>query len=80
MTVLADNAPNAGAIIGGILGGLVLLGLYLLPAIVAMVRRVPNAGSVIVIDVLLGWTLVGWVAALAMAVRSKPPGPAPPGG
>ena len=48
------------------------LGLFV-PWWVAVHRRVPNAGSVIVIDVLLGWTLVGWAVALAMACRSIPP-------
>ena len=32
----------------------------------------PNDGSVIVVNVLLGWTVVGWIIALAMACRSKP--------
>jgi hypothetical protein len=44
---------------------------YLAPALVALCREVPNQGSVIVVDVLLGWTLAGWVISLAMAVRSK---------
>lgn len=43
---------------------------YMVPTIVAAIRKVPNMGSVVVINVLLGWTLVGWVVALAMAVRS----------
>lgn len=47
-------------------------GLYLLPVLVAWLRRVPDLGSVAVVNVLLGWTLVGWVAALAMALRSAP--------
>ena len=37
-------------------------------------RKVTNLGSIAVINVFLGWTLVGWVVALAMAVRSLPPG------
>jgi hypothetical protein len=52
---------------------LVLLALYIVPSIVAVVRNVPNVGSVIVINALLGWTLIGWVVALAMAVRTVPP-------
>lgn len=43
---------------------------YMVPTIVAVIRKVPNMGSVVVINLLLGWTLVGWVVALAMAVRS----------
>lgn len=48
------------------------LTLYVLPSLIAGRRHVPNAGSVAVINLLLGWTLVGWVVALAMAVRDKP--------
>ena len=54
-------------------GILILLGLYFLPTIVGKVRGVPNLGSVAVINALLGFTLVGWVVALAMAARSVPP-------
>ncbi|MUL76445.1 superinfection immunity protein [Mycobacterium sp. CBMA226] len=38
---------------------------------VAANRKVPNVGSVIVINLFLGWTFVGWVVALAMAMRSR---------
>jgi hypothetical protein len=50
--------------------------LYLLPVLIGRIRRVPDLGSVAVINLLLGWTLVGWVVALALALRSaRPPGP-----
>ena len=39
-------------------------------------RKVPNFGSIAVINLFLGWTLIGWVVALAMAFRSVPPGTA----
>lgn len=52
--------------------------MYLLPVLIGWARHVPDLGSVAVIDVLLGWTLVGWVVALAMALRSGPPA-GPPG-
>lgn len=51
---------------------LLLVALYMLPTIVAYKRLVPNFGSIAVINVLLGWTLVGWAVALAMAVRTVP--------
>ena len=50
---------------------LVALGLYFLPTIVAVSRKVPHMGSVVVINLFLGWTFIGWVVALAMAVRSR---------
>ena len=42
-------------------------GVYLLPMIIA-ISRCENPGPVVVINLFLGWTLLGWVAALAMAV------------
>lgn len=53
--------------------GVILLGLlYFAPTAVATLRHVPDLAPIIVINILLGWTLFGWVAALAMAVRSLP--------
>jgi hypothetical protein len=37
---------------------------------VAKLRRVINKGSIAVISVFLGWTIIGYVVSLAMAVRS----------
>ena len=51
---------------------LVMLALYLLPWIIAGRRHVPHTGSVFAVNVFLGWTLIGWVVALAMAARSVP--------
>ena len=42
---------------------------YFLPAIIAYRRDVPNMWSVAVINIFLGWTLIGWVVALALAAR-----------
>jgi hypothetical protein len=58
---------------GTLLGLLVLAALYFLPTIVAASRKVPNQGSVLVVNLFLGWTLLGWVIALAMAARSRRP-------
>jgi len=51
-------------------GVLFIATLYLLPTGVAMLRRARNVGSVAVLNTLLGWTLVGYVVALALSVRS----------
>ena len=48
-----------------------LVGLYFLPTIVSLDRKVVNKWSVVVINVFLGWTLIGWVVALAMALRTQ---------
>ena len=63
--------------------------MYLLPAAIGWFRNVPDIGSVTVINILLGWTFLGWVVALAMALRTvnkgtpvvqvvQNPPPAPP--
>lgn len=61
---------------GDVLTGLVVLGvvlfIYLLPWFVAEQRGHPNAGSIAVINIFLGWTFVGWVVALAMACSGIP--------
>ena len=51
----------------GLVGIAVLFGAYLAPAIVASVRGNTNWGAVMVIDLLLGWTIIGWIVALVMA-------------
>jgi Superinfection immunity protein len=56
-----------------ILAGIVAwVAAYWVPTIVAFRRKVPNRGSIAVINGLLGFTVVGWVVALAMACRSIP--------
>ena len=72
MHVLADPSGGASAAIA-ITWILLSFGAYFAPGIVALARHVPNAGSVIVVDLLLGWTIIGWIVALAMACRSKAP-------
>ncbi len=50
----------------------VLILLYLLPCIVATTRRNPHSASIAVINIFLGWTLIGWVVALAWALMPVP--------
>lgn len=52
-----------------------LFALYLLPGIVAERRGHHNKGAIIILNILLGWTVIGWIAALvwsATAVRREP--------
>jgi hypothetical protein len=53
----------------------VAIAAYLLPILVAWLRHSPDLGVVIVIDLCLGWTLIGWLIALTLALR-KPASPA----
>lgn len=72
------TGASAGVFAG--LGGLaavllwlLLVGLYMLPTVIGATRKVVNVGSVAAINLLLGWTLIGWAVALAMALRTNPP-------
>lgn len=43
------------------------LAVYFLPAIVAINRSHPNEKAIFVLNLLLGWTLIGWVIAIVWA-------------
>jgi hypothetical protein len=51
----------------------VVLGLYWLPSIIGYVRHAPAIVSVVVTNGLLGWTGVGWLVSLSMALRGAKP-------
>jgi len=44
--------------------------LYFLPSIVAGSRKHPNVGPIVVVNLLLGWTFIGWVGALIWGLSS----------
>lgn len=74
------GALAAFAALGGTKGGLdgilgIIVGalIYLFPVLAARQRHAPNLGSVAVVNVLLGWTVIGWIVALAMALRDPRP-------
>lgn len=45
---------------------------YFLPYFVASHRKHPSAGAIFVVDLFLGWTFLGWVAALAWSLTGIP--------
>ena len=45
-----------------------VLGVYFFPSLVASERKLKNSMSIFVLNVFLGWTLLGWVIALCLAV------------
>jgi hypothetical protein len=59
----------------GLLGGLIFA-MYMLPTIIGKIRNVVNLGSVAVVNIFLGWSGIGWIVALAMAVRTQKKSPA----
>ena len=51
-----------------ILGALLGLGFYLLPTILAVLGEKTNWVAIAALNVLLGWTFLGWVVALVWAL------------
>ena len=69
----ADAAENPGsAILAMLLLGMLFFA-YILPACIAMWRHQHNTAAILVVNLFLGWTLLGWVAALAWAVTNPAP-------
>lgn len=80
MISLVSNAINTASVsdspteflntVGSSLLLIILGAIYLIPMVVALRRGHPQAGPIIVINLLLGWTLIGWALVLAWAVGS----------
>jgi hypothetical protein len=49
---------------------IVALGIYVLPALMAWSLSSPHQVPIILLDLLLGWTVLGWFAALIWAAMS----------
>ncbi len=64
----SDAAAGAGVgVFIFLLLGVFGMAFYFLPTIVAVIRDHKNMGAIGVLNVFLGWTLVGWAGALAWA-------------
>ncbi|MRI65307.1 superinfection immunity protein [Gracilibacillus lacisalsi] len=46
--------------------------IYFIPSILATKKNKPNKIIVYIINLFLGWTLLGWIAALYLALKSNP--------
>ena len=63
---------------------LILTGMYFLPTIIAFNRNRHNKGAIFVLNLFLGWSVIGWVVSMVWAVSSSQPpvivvqGPTPP--
>lgn len=48
--------------------------IYFIPLFVALTRHHQSAAAICVVNVFLGWTIIGWVAAFAWAMLEEPSG------
>lgn len=51
---------------------IILISLYMLPTIVALGRKRRSSTAITLLNLLAGWTVVGWVAALVWAAAEDP--------
>ena len=58
-------------LIPGLLLILLLLLIYILPISLAYKNKIRNRHSLYVVNIFLGWTLIGWVVCLAWSVSSS---------
>lgn len=72
MWVLAQ-APSGGDVVVGfvflVIGVVILVG-YFIPTVIAFARKHHNAVAIFVLNLILGWTFLGWVAALVWSVTA----------
>lgn len=54
------------------MAGLVGVGLYFLPSLIAVARQTHNTTGIFLLNLFLGWTGIGWVIAFIMALASSP--------
>ena len=73
----SDDAGAALLFLLMILFWIASIALYFLPTVVALWRHHPQIGPIIVIDFLFGWSIVGWIVAMAWSVShiNRPPRP-----
>ncbi|MFT4109448.1 superinfection immunity protein [Propionicimonas sp.] len=70
---LTDQRPVSTALLVVSWVVVFLTGLYMLPWAVAASRGKANQWSVFAVNLLLGWTVVGWIVALVMSCTAHRP-------
>ena len=46
---------------------------YFLPSIIALIRSKRDITGIVLLNLFLGWTMIGWVVALIWAVKTEVP-------
>lgn len=62
------RTPDQSGELGNMVGAIFLFVLYFVPSLIAGQRKHPQRNSISAINIFLGWTLIGWVVALAMSL------------
>ena len=51
---------------------IILIAIYFIPTLIAFDKKAKSPAQVLIVNLFLGWTLLGWVIALVMAFNKKP--------
>jgi hypothetical protein len=54
------------------MAGLIGVAIYFAPSLIAAARRTHNATGIFLLNLFLGWTGIGWIIALLLAICSSP--------
>ncbi|MCH7573571.1 MAG: superinfection immunity protein [Candidatus Marinimicrobia bacterium] len=52
----------------GLISLIIIIATYLIPTIIAGIRAASHSGAIFALNLLLGWTFIGWVGALIWAM------------
>lgn len=71
---MAVDGPNMAAHTGVFLFVMAFgLGMYLLPTIVAAARKHRQLPAIALLNILLGWSVLGWIGAIIWAMTTPQP-------
>lgn len=72
MFILAqsDAAGGAATAIGVLIGVLIVIAAYFIPTAIATFRGHHNVLAIFGLNLLLGWTFIGWVASLVWSLTA----------
>jgi Superinfection immunity protein len=67
-----DTAYKSGQVLGGILVIGVLAMIYFIPTTIAAKRKIAmGAGTMFWVNLLIGWTIIGWLVLIILAACAK---------
>lgn len=66
-----DALTTATVLGGGLVGFVVVVVLYFAPTFVAVQRQHTSQSGIVLCNLLVGWTLIGWVVALVWAASGQ---------
>lgn len=68
--LLASSSSALSTLFLTVVVPLAILVVYLLPAWIAIMRKHHQTAAILLLNLLLGWTALGWIAALVWSATS----------